>query len=79
MNTRHTKTQKAVVLYRLYGRYQKGPSDPSSQTVGARMRGRFASTEFAESVIDAKLRLALDPKWANTKMYEAKLLIPPPI
>lgn len=43
------------------------------------MRGRFASTEFAESVIDAKLRLALDPKWANTKMYEAKLLIPPNI
>lgn len=70
------KTQSPVVLYRLFGRYQKEPDDPLARTVGARMRGRFASTEFAESVIDAKMRLALDPRWANTKMYEAKLMVP---
>lgn len=68
---------KPVILYRLYGRYRKKPDDYSDQAFGARLGGRYVSTEFAESVIDVKLRLALHPKWANTKMYEAKLLIPP--
>lgn len=69
-------TQKPIVLYRLYGRYQRESENENGSVVGARLGGRFASTEFAESAIDAKLRLALDPKWANTKMYEAKLIVP---
>lgn len=68
---------KPIVLYRLYGRYQKEPEDGLGHVFGARLGGRYVSTEFAESVIDAKLRLALHPEWANTKMYEAKLLVPP--
>lgn len=66
-----------LVLYRIYGQYQRKDSlDPGQYPSGARLRGRYASTEFAESAIDAKVRLALDPGWLNTKMYEAKLLVP---
>ena len=65
-------TREPIVMYRLYGKYQKEEEAP----VGARLGGRFVSTEFAESAIDAKLRLALQPGWKNTKMYEAKLIVP---
>ena len=62
------------MLYRLYGQYKRQESD--SDLHGAKLGGAYASTEFAESIIDAKLRLALDPAWLNTKMYEAKLQVP---
>lgn len=66
-----------LVLYRIYGQYQrKDRLEPGQYPSGARLRGRYASTEFAESVIDAKVRLALDPGWLNTKMFEVKLLVP---
>lgn len=65
-------SQAPIVMYRLYGKYKKDEAQPS----GARLGGRFVSTEFAESAIDAKLRLALKPGWKNTKMYEAKLIVP---
>lgn len=66
-----------LVLYRIYGQYQqKDCLEPGQYPSGARLRGRYASTEFAESIIDAKVRLALDPGWLNTKMFEAKLLVP---
>ncbi len=66
------RTMEPIVLYRVFGQYRGSGSVPK----GARLNGSFASTEFAESIIDAKLRLALDPAWANTKMYEAKLNVP---
>ena len=62
-----------ITLYRVFGLY-KGNTNPAPK--GAQLRGGFASTEFAESIIDAKLRLALAPAWFNTKMYEAKLIVP---
>ncbi len=62
-------SREPIVMYRLYGKYLK-------ETSGSKLRGRFVSTEFAESMIDAKLRLALKPEWKNTKMYEAKLIVP---
>lgn len=66
------RTMAPFVLYRVFGQYRgSGPTQK-----GARLNGGFASTEFAESIIDAKLRLALDPAWANTKMYEARLIVP---
>ena len=42
-------TREPIVMYRLYGKYQKDEETP----VGARLGGRFVSTEFAESAIDA--------------------------
>ena len=70
-------TQEPIILYRLFGEYRSPEvavrgEDPR----GARVNGRYASTEFAESIIDAKIRLALKPFWFNTKMYEAKILVP---
>ena len=65
-------SREPIVMYRLYGKYQRKEAQP----VGARLGGRYVSTEFAESIIDAKLRLALKPEWKNTKMYEAKLIVP---
>ena len=66
------RTMAPIVLYRVFGQYRgSGPTQK-----GVRLNGGFASTEFAESIIDAKLRLALDPAWANTKMYEARLIVP---
>ena len=62
-------TKEKIILYRLFGKYMKAKS-------GAWNIGFYLSTEFAESIIDAKIRLALDPKWENTKMYEAKVEIP---
>lgn len=68
------QTLEPILLYRLFGQYRNQES--TSDLRGARLGGSFASTEFAESIIDAKLRLALDPAWFNTKMYEAKLQVP---
>ena len=67
------RTTEPIVLYRVFGQYL---GEGSSAPKGAGLNGSFASTEFAESIIDAKLRLALDPAWANTKMYEARLIVP---
>lgn len=70
-------SREPIVVYRLYGKYQKDESQPMGVAAsGAGRDGRFVSTEFAESVIDSKMRLALNPKWKNAKMYEAKLIIP---
>jgi len=65
-------TTKEFFLYRIYGEYMRKDGTIS----GAKLSGAFATTEFAESTIDAKLRLALDPKWLNSRMYESKILIP---
>ena len=71
------RTVAPIVLYRLYGMYKKSEGlATDDNALGARLRGRFASTEFAESRIDAKMRLALHPKWFNTKMHEVKLVVP---
>lgn len=70
-------TSEPIVMYRLYGMYQKDEDLKKDRTVsGARLGGRFVSTEFAESCIDVKERLALKPEWKNTKMFEAKLIVP---
>lgn len=70
-------TKQPIVMYRLYGKYQKeSPLNEGNAASGARLQGRFVSTEFAESCIDAKHRLALKPEWKNTKMYEAKIIVP---
>lgn len=70
-------TREPIVMYRLYGGYQPNEKMTIDRTVsGARLGGRFVSTECAESCIDAKLRLALKPEWKNTRMYEAKLIVP---
>lgn len=66
------QTTEELILYRIYGEYKKG----DGTIVGAKLCGAFASTEFAESSIEVKVRLALDPKWLSTKMYEIKILVP---
>ncbi len=63
-------TTDNIILYRTYGRGY-------SEDKGARWNGGFASTEFAESRIDVKIRLALKPEWYNTKLVEEKILVPP--
>ena len=63
------KTIKEVVLYRVYGRRYKDDE-------GAAALGAFATTEFAESRIDVKIRLALDPSWHNAKLVEEKIVVP---
>ena len=68
------RTLEPIELYRVFGQYDG--IDEGDSPKGAKLKGAFASTEFAESIIDAKVRLALDPAWFNTKMYEAKLLVP---
>ena len=68
-------TTEACVLYRVFGQISKS-NKPNEKVSGARALGGFASTEFAESIIDAKMRLALNPSWLNTKMYEEKILLP---
>lgn len=62
-------TIKEVVLYRVYGRRYK--EDKGAASIGA-----FATTEFAESRIDVKIRLALDPSWHNAKLVEEKIVVP---
>ncbi len=58
-----------IILYRVYG------LTPSGKT-GAKQNGSFATTEFAESRIDVKLRLALDPQWKNALYIEEKIKVP---
>jgi len=67
------RTTKPIYLYRIYGQFR---SSKEKTIKGASEHGAFASTEFAESTIEAKQRLALDPSWLSTKMYEAKILVP---
>ena len=66
-------TTAPLILYRAFGAVKKD----SGKIAGAWATGRFISTEFAESMIDVKNRLALAPEWFNTKMYEEKLLVAP--
>ena len=70
------KTIKEMILYRVFGLYKKAVNDIKEEPNGAKINGSFASTEFAESIIDAKIRLALAPEWKNLKLYEAKILVP---
>lgn len=58
-----------IVLYRVYG-------VPPSGKGGSKQRGAFATTEFAESRIDVKLRLSLDPQWKNALYIEEKIVVP---
>lgn len=63
------KTIKDVVLYRACGRRYE--DDKGAAAIGA-----FATTEFAESRIDVKIRLALNPAWHNAKLVEEKIVVP---
>lgn len=66
-----------LILYRIFGRYSMKIRDKLyGLPKGAKSLGGFASTEFAESLIDAKIRLALAPSWLSTKAYEEKILLP---
>jgi hypothetical protein len=56
-----------IILYRVFGVYK--------DSVKSYGNGRFFTTEFAESKIDVKMRLALFPEW-NTRMYEEKIKVP---
>lgn len=67
-------TVAPITVYRLYGKYRRCNHNESPS--GASLGGRFVSTEFAESCIDAKMRLALNPNWKNTKMFESKIIVP---
>lgn len=58
-----------IVLYRTYGLTPTGKS-------GAKQLGAFATTEFAESRIDVKMRLALNPQWKNASYVEEKIVVP---
>lgn len=69
------KTTNSIYLYRVFGQIAAS-NEPDVSIKGARSLGRFASTEFAESRCDAKMRLALNPAWLNTQMYEEKILVP---
>lgn len=62
-------TNDDIILYRVYGLTPSG-------TAGAKQLGSFATTEFAESRIDVKLRLALDPQWKNALYIEEKIIVP---
>lgn len=66
------KTLDELILYRVFGLY----SQTNGDIKGAKSSGGYASTEFAESLIDAKMRLALDLEWFSTKSYEEKILLP---
>ena len=58
-----------IVLYRVYGLTPSGKA-------GAKQLGAFATTEFAESRIDVKMRLALNPQWKNALYIEEKIVVP---
>lgn len=62
-------TTNEIVLYRVYG------LTPSGQA-GTKQFGAFATTEFAESRIDVKIRLALNPQWKNALYIEEKIIVP---
>lgn len=67
------ETLEDIILYRVFGKYI---GKDTGKEYGAGLAGAYATTEFAESVIDVKMRLALLPQWKNTKMYEVKLCLP---
>ena len=56
------KTLDELILYRVFGLY----SQTNGDIKGAKSSGGYASTEFAESLIDAKMRLALDLEWFSS-------------
>ncbi len=58
-----------IILYRTYGLTPTGKA-------GAKQLGAFATTEFAESRIDVKMRLAFDPQWKNALYIEEKIVVP---
>lgn len=62
------ETLEPLVFYRVYGYGYSG--------VGAGPKGRFVTTEYAESKIEVKMRLALKLEWKNTRMVEARLVVP---
>ena len=62
-------TTNEIVLYRVYGLTPSGEA-------GAKQFGAYATTEFAESRIDVKMRLALDPQWKNALYIEEKIVVP---
>ncbi len=62
-------TTDEIVLYRVYGLTPSGKA-------GAKQLGAFATTEFAESRIDVKMRLALNPQWKNALYIEEKIVVP---
>lgn len=62
-------TTNEIVLYRVY------ELTPSGRA-GAKQFGAFATTEFAESRIDVKMRLALNPQWKNALYIEEKIIVP---
>ena len=62
-------TTNDIVLYRVYGLTPTGKA-------GAKQLGAYATTEFAESRIDVKMRLALDPQWKNALYIEEKIVVP---
>ena len=71
------ETLEDLILYRVFGQYSMRINDNTyGPPKGAKSLGGFASTEFAESLIDAKIRLALDPSWLSTKAYEEKIRLP---
>ena len=52
-------TLEPLVLYRLFGQYLSPEiATQGKDPKGAKLNGRYVSTEFAESIIDAKIRLA---------------------
>ena len=62
-------TTDKIILYRVYGLTPSGKA-------GAKQLGAFATTEFAESRIDVKMRLALNPQWKNALYIEEKIVVP---
>lgn len=71
------ETLEDLILYRTFGLYRlKINNNLYGNPKGASSLGGFASTEFAESLIDVKIRLALNPAWLSTKAYEEKILLP---
>ncbi|MBQ8625836.1 MAG: hypothetical protein IJ419_06730 [Agathobacter sp.] len=67
------ETLEDVILYRVFGKYI---GKNTGKEHGAGILGAYATTEFAESIIDVKNRLALLPQWRNTKMFELKFCLP---
>lgn len=65
---RTCETLEPLVFYRVYGCGYSG--------TGVGPKGRFVTTEYAESKIEVKIRLALKLEWKNTRMVEARLIVP---
>lgn len=59
-------TLKDLVFYRVFGRFQRRNGN---KVFGSVLTGAFVTTEFAESIFDVKMRVALDQLWGNCKKY----------